>query len=358
MDPSGLDDIEVENGGVYWVPEAGGVGYDNHDRRFYIGHMKQVPMMRQRSPGFTEYFSEDSDDVVNLSFMGAEGEVSLSALRGLANGLRTDSLMFKPTGNIVAGIDGDPALELKLFPKHTDAEIRQIATMTILQAQGKCAPGSQWANRAGGVLSTLGAFADANADMLFPRNSVSDTRGAFWVEQTGADPTSETFQSTQKWTTGGVVVSGVLLGRFMSPRAVGGLGGGVGEHGLANQVIQGMTTRREFGAFRSMVREEAGTEILMGSREARRFGNHFDPFTNQIHLRSGSRNQPRGMLLEEIQHALDNALDPALNDLTRMSNQVLHAGTFLRMAESTTLRLTEAQRAALRALARKLGGEK
>ena len=41
MDPSGLDDIEVEDGGgVYWVPEAGGVGYRDTtmDTHFVSGH--------------------------------------------------------------------------------------------------------------------------------------------------------------------------------------------------------------------------------------------------------------------------------------------------------------------------------
>lgn len=104
------------------------------------------------------------------------------------------------------------------------------------------------------------------------------------------------------------------------------------EGGIANRLVPGRTTRKEMHQLRLFVKEQAGTEIIFGSSRANRIvgknkqtqkfikeGNFFDAGNNTINLLSGSRNQPRGMIMEEIQHALDQATDQttgsALNDL-------------------------------------------
>jgi RHS repeat-associated protein len=131
--------------------------------------------------------------------------------------------------------------------------------------------------------------------------------------------------------------------------------------GVANNIIKGHTTRAEMKSLRNMVREQAGTEIIFGSSQANAIrgrirstgeyvkeGNFFDPNTNTINLVSASRNQPRGMIMEEIQHALDNAVNPNLNNLSIMSNKKLHSGTFERMADNKLLPLTDVERIALK----------
>lgn len=90
--------------------------------------------------------------------------------------------------------------------------------------------------------------------------------------------------------------------------------------GLANQVIQGTTTRKQTRMIREHLRDTTGTEIIFGSKKASDV-NYYDPRTNTIHLRSGSRNQPRGMFFEEVQHAIDGS---TVEDKIRLGNDRLH----------------------------------
>lgn len=132
--------------------------------------------------------------------------------------------------------------------------------------------------------------------------------------------------------------------------------GAVGKsRGIASEIVQGLTTRREASFLRQQLKELAGTDIVYGSIKSRG-RNFFDSLDNKIHLRSGARQQPRGMFFEEIQHALDQRVaNGALNDLRRfgfsenpvLANLRLHAGTFRRMAENPLFKLSPGERANL-----------
>ena len=113
--------------------------------------------------------------------------------------------------------------------------------------------------------------------------------------------------------------------------------------GLAQSAIGGMTTRKETRMLREHLTETTGTTIVFGSKKAAG-GNYFDPHTNTIHLKSGSRNQPRGMLYEEVQHALDHKFQgDIIEESVTVGNDRLHTGTFKRMTENPLFDLVPSQ---------------
>ena len=87
--------------------------------------------------------------------------------------------------------------------------------------------------------------------------------------------------------------------------------------------------------------KNTGTKIVWRSREADKVGNHFNWDDNVIHLQTGRTNTVRGVLFEEIQHALDFKANPDWVFAPAMGgNNRLHAGTFNRLANHTLFDLT------------------
>jgi len=130
--------------------------------------------------------------------------------------------------------------------------------------------------------------------------------------------------------------------------------------GTANSLIKGKLSRLEMKKLRKYIKEKTGTEIIFGSELANKFtkkdiksgiklkeGNFFVKYnsgSSEIHLVIGTKSkQPRGAIMEEIQHVLDEAADPLLND-RNLHNLQLHVGTFRRMAANTDFSLTDKER--------------
>ena len=118
------------------------------------------------------------------------------------------------------------------------------------------------------------------------------------------------------------------------------------EGGDANKILPGDLNADEIKELKRFVKKEAGTDILFKSREAKKEGNYFNWTTNEIHLKKGKTIQPRGMFLEEVQHALDDAKghhegfknpwdEMYIGKKDPKPNLILHAGTFERMAENS-----------------------
>jgi hypothetical protein len=100
------------------------------------------------------------------------------------------------------------------------------------------------------------------------------------------------------------------------------------------------------------LRRQHGTTIVYDSELAQRYGNHFDPTTNQIHLQGGASKHRRGLFYEEVQHAFDHhagAYDASL------TNKQLHAITARNLVENPLLPTTAEQNAALLELADEWG---
>ena len=120
------------------------------------------------------------------------------------------------------------------------------------------------------------------------------------------------------------------------------------EGGIARGIVPDDISRGEMKKLQERLKSATGTEVVPMSRQAQRYGNHFDPQSNSIHLMDRKPN--RGMFYEEVQHALDQAT-PGLNDLPfpgTKGNELLHAGTFDRLADNKWFNLTPEQKQAFK----------
>ncbi len=116
------------------------------------------------------------------------------------------------------------------------------------------------------------------------------------------------------------------------------------EGGFARNIVPDDISRSEMKKIQDRLKSTTGTDVVPMSRQAQRYGNHFDPQSNAIHL--VDRKPNRGMFYEEVQHALDQRT-PGLNDLPfpgTKGNELLHAGTFDRLADNKWFNLTPQQK--------------
>lgn len=112
--------------------------------------------------------------------------------------------------------------------------------------------------------------------------------------------------------------------------------------GIANDIAGGIADEAYVRQLEAILKKQTRTRIDWRSRVADNVGNHFDFDANVIHLTTGRTNTVRGVLFEEIQHALDFQVNPnwVRRDLFPGGNNRLHAGTFNRLANNSLFELT------------------
>jgi RHS repeat-associated protein len=128
------------------------------------------------------------------------------------------------------------------------------------------------------------------------------------------------------------------------------------EGGIANNILPGNFNAEEIKELKRILKREGNSTVEFRSRAAELEGNHFDTVTKVVHVKGSKTSQPRGMFLEEIQHAIDEAVDPALNKSfnfgsqgSKQANTKLHVGTFERMSNNPSFEkfITDIEREAL-----------
>jgi RHS repeat-associated protein len=119
------------------------------------------------------------------------------------------------------------------------------------------------------------------------------------------------------------------------------------EGGIANRLIPGKLPTKEAKQLAAYIEQLAKTKVYFRSPIAMKAGNHFNPHSNEIHVVNKVNQLPRGMFMEEVQHALDDFIDMERNISSNFgvegsdaANKLLNAGTFERMAENPKFNLT------------------
>jgi hypothetical protein len=334
----GLEGIEIYRTDEFIVVKANGLSFV-FEKKFNQSRSEPRPYWVLQEILRTEGFSstaivEHAKNERNLKSVIGQEKVLTFALHALPSGTLLDKLANETDENVyyvALTTAGDLTLIGGLYFKATSRLGKAVLMADVaVNGVGAGAAAYQYANSEEGRAAHAGEFVLRLAALGLGANSLRLSSAQAKIARASSEA-----QALEK-----------VAGNAPKTAEL------IGEVGTFSKAIGGTLSRNKITSIAAKLENQHGTKIIFHSPVAKAEGNHFNPFTNEIHLQGGITKQRRGLFYEEVQHAFDH--HAGLYDdyyAGKISNRQLHAITAQQIIDNPILELSDDAISALRKIA-------